>query len=64
MRTKMLTETKRSELVETHNLALCLTRLQDGPYDTERWKRALYHAAAMTLSRGQVEKIRIALELP
>jgi hypothetical protein len=64
MRTKALTATKRVELVETHNLALSLARLQDGPYDTARWRRALYHAAGMSLSRGEAEKIRIALELP
>jgi hypothetical protein len=53
------------ELVETHNIALCIKRLRDGPYDQERWKRALYHALSMNvLSRGTLEKIRIALELP
>lgn len=62
---KRVTETRRIELVETHNIVLALARLQDVPYDSERWKRALYHAAAMAgLSRGQVEKLRLALELP
>jgi hypothetical protein len=65
---KRLTETRKAELVETHNLMLALMRLQDSAlgYDNgDRWKRALYHAAAMAgLGRGQVEKIRIALELP
>ncbi len=56
--------TDKVELVETHNLALSLKRLQEGPYDNERWRRALYHAAGMTCSRGTVEKLRIALELP
>lgn len=65
MRTKALTETKKCELVETHNLALSLARLQDSPYDTERWKRALHHAVAMSgLGSRYVQRIREALELP
>lgn len=64
---KRLTETSRAELVETHNLMLSLIRLQDGSlgYDTERWKRALYHACGMAgLGYSQTEKIRQALGLP
>lgn len=61
-------KTDKTELVETHNLALSLGRLTDsaGGYDTEKWKRALYHALAMDgcASRNLLEKIRIALELP
>lgn len=59
-------ETRKIELVETHNLARSLARLTDnGPYDTERWKRALYHALLMNgTSKSTTEKIRIALELP
>lgn len=64
MRTKALTSTKKCELVETHNLALAITRLQDAPYDSERWKRALHHAISMTCSRVDTEKIRVALNLP
>lgn len=58
--------TDKVELVETHNLALSFGRLTSGPYDTERWRRALYHALAMDgcAQRGLLEKIRIALELP
>lgn len=61
-----VSKTRRAELVETHNLYLSLTRLRDSPpYDPDRWKRALHHAAGMAgLSRGEVEKIRLALELP
>ncbi len=60
------TETKRAELVETHNIALSIMRLQGAPYDSgDRWKRALYHAAGIAgVGRGQLEKIRQALELP
>lgn len=65
--TKQLRETRKSELVETHNIALSLDRLSGPPYDLGRWKRALYHALAMAESgpdRGTLEKIRVALELP
>lgn len=60
-------KTDKTELVETHNLALSFGRLTNsGPYDNERWKRALYHALAMDgcAGRNVLEKIRIALELP
>ena len=60
--------TDKIELVETHNLALSLTRLRDGSkngYDTLRWKRALYHALAMTYTDHSVIKaVREALGLP
>lgn len=63
---KRLTATRKTELVETHNIALSLDRLSQGPYDCDRWKRALYHALAMSGVSGTtaLEKIRIALELP
>lgn len=61
---KNRTETRKAELVETQNIALAITRLQGPPYDDGRWRRALYHAAGMTLNRSQCEKLRIALELP
>ena len=62
---KNRTETRKVELVETHNLALSIDRLRTGPYDSNRWKRSLYHALAMThTDRGTMEKIRLALELP
>jgi len=64
MRSKHNRVTEQIEMVETHNLAICLRRLRDGEY-SDRWRRALYHALTMTgTSRGVVEKIRIALELP
>lgn len=62
---KQVRETRRVELVETHNLYLSLMRLQEGPYDHQRWKRALLHAGGMAgLSSGQMEKLRLALEMP
>lgn len=63
----MKTKTDKVELVETHNLAISLARLQSSSpsYDSHRWRRALYHAAGMNgLGHGQMEKLRIALELP
>lgn len=60
-------KTDKVELVETHNLALSFGRLTNtGVYDTDRWKRALYHALSMDgcASRNVLEKIRLALELP
>ena len=61
-----LTRTDRIELVETHNLVLAFNRLNEGEYDTLRWKRALYHALAMSgrSHGGELERIRIALQLP
>jgi hypothetical protein len=63
---KNRTETRKVEMVETHNLALAIERLRNaGPHDSGRWKRALYHALAMTYTdRSIVEKVRQALELP
>lgn len=63
--TKQLRETRKAELVETHNIALSIVRLQGAPYDDGRWRRALYHAIGMAgLNRNEREKLRIALELP
>jgi hypothetical protein len=60
--------TDKTELVETHNLAISLQRLQDGShngYDQARWKRALYHALGITVSDYEMrERIRQALKLP
>lgn len=66
MRTKQLRETRKIELVETHNIALSLDRLNIDSYDEGPRKRALYHALCMTISFSCAarEKIRIALELP
>lgn len=63
----MKRSTDKIELVETHNLAICLRRLQDtGPHDDGRWRRALYHALCLTYSGNGTErqKIREALGLP
>ena len=58
--------TRKIELVETHNIALSLDRLCESWSDNVRWKRAFYHALAMSNAgnRGVLEKIRVALELP
>jgi hypothetical protein len=60
--------TDKTELVETHNLAISLQRLADGShngYDTERWRRALYHALGISRpSQCNLEEIRKALRLP
>lgn len=62
--TRALRETSRSELVETHNIALALGRMGTGYYD-DPWKRALYHALSMSgVQRSTLEKVRQALELP
>lgn len=64
--TKQLRETRKIELVETHNIALSLTRLQAvGSYEGPA-KRALYHALVMTnaFSFNARKAIREALELP
>ena len=63
----MKTTTDKNELVETHNIALSLSRLTNGQggYDDGRWKRALYHALAMNGSAGHntLKAIREALGL-
>jgi hypothetical protein len=64
---KQLRETRKIELVETHNIALSLDRLTSAPYDNgDRWRRALYHALAMAriADKDLLTKIRIALDLP
>jgi molybdopterin converting factor small subunit len=63
---KRITNTDKVELVETHNLALALTRLiVSTPYDYNRWKRALNHAIGMTVTnREEQQKLREALGLP
>lgn len=65
-RAKQLRTTRKAELVETHNLMLSLDRLAGPPYDNARWKRALYHALAMSqvADRDQLERIRATLGLP
>ena len=64
---KQLRQTEMIELVETHNIALSIRRIknQSGGYDGDRWKRAVYHALSLCyVGRAQIEKIRVALELP
>lgn len=59
--------TTRTELVETHELAKSLCRLNNTvPYDSDTWKRAVYHAIGMAgcSYRDEMEKIREALRLP
>lgn len=62
----MKRSTDKIELVETQNIALSINRMRSGIYDTERWKRALYHAALMTgcATREELTAIREALKLP
>jgi hypothetical protein len=66
MKNKRKTNTTQIELVETYNLYLSLNRVYNSsPYDSEKWKRALYHAISMTscATREMRVKIREALEL-
>ena len=63
----MKKSTDMIELAETHNLYLSLKRLIDTPpYDCRRWKRALYHALAMSLDHEStvLKQIREAMQLP
>ena len=66
MATKQLRETRKVELVETHNLTLSLDRLRNMPNSTDAWKRALYHALLMSWGPSWEERrqIREALKLP
>jgi len=61
-------KTSKIELVETHNLAISLDRLYDGRggFDEVKWRRALYHALAMSgnANHSMLKSIREALELP
>ncbi len=63
---KRTTNTTKIELVETHNLTLALNALGGAPYDSDRWKRAIYHALTMSnvSNSNYSSKIRMALELP
>lgn len=65
-RAKQLRETRKVELVETHNLMLSLDRMAGPPYDEKRWRRAFYHALAMSQvsDRSLLERIRVVLDLP
>jgi hypothetical protein len=58
-------QTERVELVETHNIALSLERLRKDNSNIA-WRRALYHALSMSYAtdRAELEKIRVALDLP
>jgi len=60
--------TNQIEIVETHNLATSINRIrfQSRGHDPRRWKRALYHAIAMTDALGfeDLKAIRLTLGLP
>lgn len=67
MNTKQQRQTRVIELAETHNIALSLKRImnQGGGYDSERWRRALYHALGIAKAPTEMQrKIREALGLP
>ena len=66
MSTKLLRETRKIELVETHNIALSLDRLYATPTGHSAWKRAFYHALAMSNASDYqlLQRVRAALELP
>jgi hypothetical protein len=63
-----LLKTGQPELVETHNLVLCLRRLKaiPGVEGKIRWRRALYHALLMAWvgNPDELRKIREGLGLP
>ena len=66
MSTKQLRETRKIELVETHNIALSIARMHPKGWDGPDWKRALYHAAAMSgvAKTETLKRLREALDLP
>ena len=66
MSAKQVRETRRIELVETHNIALSIARMNPQGWDGLAWRRALYHAAAMSgiVKTDTLRKLRDALELP
>lgn len=65
---KLARVSRNIEMVETHNIALSLVRIQNAPgYQAdEKKKRALYHAICMTNSFTTQERVnlRAALYLP
>lgn len=66
MTSKQSRQTRQIEMVETHNIALSIHRIQNAPgYDSDRWKRCFYHAIGMTSgSFEEKKKLREALNLP
>ena len=57
-------ETRRIELIETHNIALSIEMMQKSGY-WQPWRRALYHALSMAeVDKTILVKIREALGLP
>jgi len=67
LETKQERETRQIELAETNNLARSLKRLGDAEgYGSRKWKRAVYHAIAMSQVSmdSELTKIREALGLP
>ena len=63
----MRRSTEQQELVDTHEIAKALKRL-DGRspcYDSQRWRRSLYHAILIAgVGNHYAGKVREALELP
>jgi hypothetical protein len=59
-------QTRKVELVETHNLALSLQRLREVGYLEDALRRALYHALCMTsaFDHNTRQQIRQAMKLP
>ena len=61
-------KTEYIELVETHNIVMALKRVKDqqGSYDSNRWKRAIYHALSISRVCGfnELKQIRETLGLP
>jgi len=63
----MRRSTEHQELVDTHEIAKALKRLQSSSpsYDNERWRRSLYHAILIAgVGNHYAGKVREALELP
>lgn len=63
---KRATKTSLIELAETHSIALAVSRvMQDDGWYGVQWRRALYHGLAIAgASNAQLERVRVALELP
>jgi hypothetical protein len=62
----MKKQTKRVELVEIHNIALSLKRIDGTSFGSRPWKRALYHALDLSGVAGDetLKAVREALILP
>ncbi len=69
MKTKNRRNTAQIEMVETHNIALSLRRLQNVPNCSgdQAQRRAIYHAVCMTYALSnddQRKALREAIKLP